>query len=241
MEDLSFLYGFFVGQVVLLLTLLFLLKNYVFSPVKTDKYTRIIVASQRIYGKNEMAKDDPLVFLSLINEFAKNIFTSLAFNTQLKAFMENVNFMLNEGLRESSLQGKIFLSQLLLEKAPHLTALNRANGAKSNDESFMAELECNAVGQIRAEGEVGTFGIYLPFLSIIQVEQISLAFEFSICNSIITLIVKRIEIAFDMDNTFGHPLQLKDTHKKIESLLKNYIYALLQSDILNKPFLFPIK
>ena len=239
MEETSFLYGFLVGQVALILAGFFLLKHLVFSPKKSDKYTRIIVMASNNNSKDETTKEDAPALISLINEFIQSIYFTSLFDSQLRAFVQIANNLINERIRESNVQGNVALSQLLLEKAPKIKCLNCLTDRKR--ECYAIEFEWNDAGEITAEGEIGTFGIYLPFSSVVQVQHIALGFELEIDHLLITVIVRSVKIAFEMENTLGHPIQIKDTHKKIESLLKSYILAALQTDVLNKSFMFPIK
>ena len=239
MEEISFLYGFLVGQVVLLLTGLFFLKQLFFSPTKSNKYTKIIIASNN-HNKGEAIKKDTPNLVALINDLVRNFYSTLLFNSQLKEFLQKINILINERIKESSLQGSVTLSQLLLEKSPKIKSLNCLKNIRGH-EYYAIELEWNNAGQFTAEGEIGTFGINLPFLSTVQIQHIALGFELEIGHLLFTVTVRSVEIDFEMENTLGHPLQLKDSHKKIETLLKSYIYAVLQSDIVNRSFMFPIK
>lgn len=223
-DEWTFLYGFFVGQLVLMGTVWFLLRQFILTRGK-QKYEPLSISRRKTTEENIIGNE-----LDAINFVIKQLHDSTFFEnalTELSLYLNQTAPTLHPLLNTISLQA------IQLEAPPHIQRLKRT------ESGLDVGVEWTKGPFAMVKGEIGRYGLYLPFSAKLSLQLFRAQGNIQVNSNTLTIHVGAFDFDLDSHITVGHAVQLNDT----QGLLKEILDSLIKrhsSQILSSPIQIPI-
>ena len=223
------MYGFFVGQLVLVVTAWFLVKQFLLSSKsrKDGKYEPLRITRESAGMKKTESTSSGV---EVLNHLLRELHSSVL----LESILQKASLHLNS--QTTLIHPFLYdlkLDAVQLAEPPILTYLGTIG------KTLKVSVEWSSGPRAQVRGELGRYGVYLPFTANLRLLHLQAMACIELQRDSVQVQVEDVQLDLDSDVAVGHAVKLHDTQGHLRELLHSMVKK-QTAQLIVKPFIIPL-